>query len=51
MGSIVALHAADNIWFAMAYGIFMIAAVVLGVVFLILYRREIRLKPAMLAIP
>ena len=51
MGSIVALHAADNIWFAMAYGIFMIAAVVLGIVFLILYRREIRLKPAMLAIP
>lgn len=51
LGSIVALHAADNIWFAMAYSIFMLAAVVLGIVFLIIYRREISWKPAMVVIP
>ena len=51
LGSIVALHAADNIWFAMAYSIFMLAAVVLGIVFLIIYRREISWKPAIVVIP
>lgn len=51
LGSIVALHVGDNVWFTAAYLIFMLTSIILGIVFLILYRREIRFWPAMVAIP
>lgn len=51
LGSIVALHVGDNYYFTAAYMIFMLTSIVLGVVFLVMYRREIRLWPAMVVIP
>lgn len=51
IGSIVALHVTDNIWFTGAYLIFLLGSIVLGIVFLIIYRHEIRFKPAMVIIP
>lgn len=51
LGSVAALYVMDNVWFAAAFGVFILTGIILGIVFLVMYRREIRFRPAVLEIP
>lgn len=51
MGSIVALKAMNNNWYLAALGLFILTSMILGIVFLIKYRRQIYFWPGAAEIP
>lgn len=51
MGSIVALYVVNNQIIANIYGVFMLIAIILGITFIVSYRRRIVMLPAWIEIP